>query len=78
MVLRLVPSDISCMPPSSGGYRIFHGGFCWSAGTKRFFHIEWNSIRLSGPAHGIVTKTVHKTLPGGGGGQGVVMVGVRV
>ena len=33
--------------------------------------IEWNSIRLSGPAHGIVTKTVHKTLPGGGG-QGVV------
>ena len=32
--------------------------------------IEWNSIRLSGPAHGIVTKTVHKTLPGGGGGRG--------
>ena len=24
----------------------------------------------SGPAHGIVTKTVHKTLPRGGGGQG--------
>ena len=24
--------------------------------------IEWNSI--GGPAHGIVTKTVHKTLPG--------------
>ena len=22
------------------------------------------SIRLGGPAHGIVTKTVHKTLPG--------------
>ena len=37
--------------------------------------IKWNSIRLSGPAHGIVTKTVHKTLPGGGGGQAVV--GVR-
>ena len=33
--------------------------------------IEWNSIRLSGPAHGIVTKTVHKTLPGDGGGKGV-------
>ena len=32
--------------------------------------IEWNSIRLSGPAHEIVTKTVHKTLPGGGGSQG--------
>ena len=32
--------------------------------------IEWNSIRLGGPAHGIVTKTVHETLPGGGGGPG--------
>ena len=34
---------------------------------------EWNSIRLSGlsdHAHGIATKTVHKTLPGGGGCQG--------
>ena len=30
---------------------------------------EWNSIRLGGPAHGIVTKTVHKTLPGGGRDQ---------
>ena len=27
-------------------------------------------IRLSSSAHGIVTKTVHKTLPGGGGGRG--------
>ena len=25
------------------------------------------SIRLGGPAHGIVAKTVHKTLVGGGG-----------
>ena len=33
--------------------------------------LEWNSMRLGGPAHGIVTKTVHKTLPGGGGGPGV-------
>ena len=33
--------------------------------------IEWNSIRLSDPAHGIVTKIVHKTLPGGGGDQGI-------
>ena len=32
--------------------------------------IEWNLIRLGGHAHGIVTKTVHKTLPGCGGGQG--------
>ena len=35
-----------------------------------FLSFEWNSIRLGGPAHGIVTKTVHKTLPGGGGGRG--------
>ena len=34
------------------------------------FSIEWHLIRLGGPAHGIVTKTVHKTLPAGGGGQG--------
>ena len=33
--------------------------------------IEWNLIGLGGPAYGIVTKTVHKTLPGGArGGQG--------
>ena len=35
-----------------------------------YLSFEWNSIRLGGPAHGIVTKTVHKILPGGGGGQG--------
>ena len=29
------------------------------------------SIRLGGPAHGIVTKTIHKTLPGGDGGPEV-------
>ena len=28
------------------------------------------SIRLGGPAHGIVTKTVHKTLPGVVGSRG--------
>ena len=28
------------------------------------------SIRLGGPAHGIMTKTVHKTLSRGGGGPG--------
>ena len=28
--------------------------------------IQWNLIRLGGPAHGIVTKTVQNTLPGGG------------
>ena len=41
------------------------------------FCLSMESIRLDGPAHGIVTKTVHKTLPGGGwvggapGGGGV-------
>ena len=28
-------------------------------------------MRLGGPAHGIVTKTVHINLPGGGGGLGM-------
>ena len=28
------------------------------------------SIRLGGTTHGIATKTVHKTVPGGGGGLG--------
>ena len=32
--------------------------------------LSMESIRLGGPARGIVTKTVHKTLPGGGGGEG--------
>ena len=46
--------DLMCILPHSGD----------------FLSIEWNLIRLDvgGPAHGIVTKTVHKTLPGGGGG----------
>ena len=34
------------------------------------------SIRLGGPAHGIVTRTVHKTLPGVVGAQGWVGSGV--
>ena len=29
--------------------------------------IEWDSIRLGDLADGIMTKTAHKTLPGGGG-----------
>ena len=36
---------------------------------------EWNSIRLGGPAYGIVTKTVHITLPGGSGGRGLGVSG---
>ena len=35
-----------------------------------FLSFEWNSISLGSRVHGIVTKTVHKTLPGGGGGLG--------
>ena len=41
-----------------------------------FLSIEWNSIRLGGPANGIVTTTVHKSLPGVVGAQG--MGGYRV
>ena len=50
--------------------------------------IKWNLVRLGGHAHGIVTKTIHKTLSGVSGvkgwwgmGLGVVgsgVVGVRV
>ena len=35
--------------------------------------IEWNLIRLSGHAYGIVTNTVHKTLPGLVGANGGVV-----
>ena len=41
------------------------------ASLQIFLSIELNLIRLGDPVHGIVTKTVHKTLPGGGGGPGV-------
>ena len=39
--------------------------------------IEWNLIRLGSPAHGIMTKTKHKTLPGvvEVGDVGVIRVG---
>ena len=36
-----------------------------------FLSFKWNPIRLGGPAHGIVTKNVHKTLPGVVGVKGV-------
>ena len=43
--------------------------------------IEWNSIRLGGPAHAIVTKTAHKTLLGWcrlrGSGWGLGVVGIK-
>ena len=32
--------------------------------------IEWNLIKLGGPTYGIVTKTVHKTVPGSCGDPG--------
>ena len=35
---------------------------------------KWNLIRIGGPAHRIVTKTVHKTLPGSGRGEGCMGV----
>ena len=35
----------------------------------------WNSMKIGGPANGIVTKTVHKTLPGGTGVGGLGVVG---
>ena len=34
--------------------------------------IKSNLIRLGSHAHGILTKTAHKPLPGGGEGEGVV------
>ena len=40
----------------------------------KLLSIEWNSIRLGGHVPGIVTKTLHKTLPGGV--KGVWGVGV--
>ena len=36
--------------------------------AKNLIVYQWNSIGLEGPTHGIVTKTVHKTLPRSGGG----------
>ena len=41
--------------------------FPWS-----LLSIEWNWIRVGGHAHGIVTKTVYKTLSRGGGQGGGV------
>ena len=40
--------------------------------------MKWILVRLGGLAHGIVTKTVHKTLPGGRGGEGFWEVGGSV
>ena len=37
--------------------------------------IEWNLKILGGPAHGIVTKSVHKTLPGVVRVEGLGVVG---
>ena len=38
--------------------------FSWNDEQKSSI---WNLVGLGGLAHGIVTKTVHKTLSGGGG-----------
>ena len=34
------------------------------ASDQTYLSIKWNSIRLGGSARGIVTKAVHKILPG--------------
>ena len=39
--------------------------------------IKCSSIRLGDPVYGIVTKTVHKTLPGVVGAQGWVGIGLQ-
>ena len=62
-------SDPTCDPTLYCG--LFFPAMCHLS----LLSIEWNSIRLGGPAHGIVTKTVHKTLLGGGGGLGGGWVG---
>ena len=52
--------------------------FCFSALCDQcFLSIEWNLIRLGGAVHGIVTKTIHKTLPESVGPRGWVSMGVQ-
>ena len=45
-----------------------HIGVCQASQTVRSWFLI-HSTRLSGPANAIVTKTVHQTKVGGGGGQ---------
>ena len=35
--------------------------------AQKILFIEWNPISIGGAAHGIVNKTVHKTMPVGAG-----------
>ena len=44
--------------------------YSWWNANHFLLSFLWNSIRTGGPADGIVTETVHKTLPGGGRDQG--------
>ena len=60
------PSARDGVPPLRD--RTAYGVWLLRSRRRTLLSIEWNSIRLGGPAHGIVTKTVHKTLPGVGGG----------
>ena len=46
--------------------------------VKLIICLSMESIRLGGPAEGIVTKTVQKTLPRGGGGPWGRLVGSEV
>ena len=57
---------IQCENWKMGAHRSKKHVFLGSKSKKCY--IEWNLTRLGGPAHGIVTKTVHKTLPGNHGG----------
>ena len=67
------PLYLLCLPctpfvPTVPHYNLIDWNCLWSIRLS----IEWNSIGLGGPAHGKVTKTVHKTRPVGeglGGGR---------
>ena len=47
----------------SGRYASYWNAFLFSNLIQIVLSIEWNSIRLGGHTHEIVTKTVHKALP---------------
>ena len=75
--------------PGPGGVYLFPGvvpGPRGMRGAPGPGGCTWNLIRLGAPAHGITTKTVHKTLSGcwgrrgsrggrGSGGEGAYRVG---
>ena len=58
--IRLVPMAGSLRAPDRGSNPIK----VYRNKLKLLLSIEWNSIRQNSPAHGIVTKTVHKNETG--------------